>query len=380
MKFLISGGGTGGHIFPAISIANEIKKHFPESEILFVGANGRMEMERVPEAGYEIVGLDTRGLDRKKLWKNFNIVVDFVKSYFKAKKIVKEFSPVVAIGVGGYVSGAAMWAAASLGVPVVLQEQNSFAGLTNRFLSKKATAICVAYENMERFFPKDKIILTGNPIRQNLLQPSVERQIAYQYFGFDPNKKTLLVVGGSLGAGTINISLLSQLQRLQSSNFQVIWQTGKNYLAGIRQSLIEQKFIDKQSNENPIRSNNFFISEFISNMNYAYCIADLVVSRAGASSISELSILGKPSLLVPSPNVSENHQYHNAMALVNKDAAILVEDKDAIQNLVPAAIKVIENDQTLNMLSQNIKKLALENSATKIVEVIKDVITANATK
>ena len=364
MKFLISGGGTGGHIFPAISIANALRKFQPDCEILFIGANGRLEMQKVPQANYDIVGLDVKGFERKQIWKNFSVVLTFLKSYFKAKKIVKNFAPDVAIGVGGYVSGAAMRAANALKVPVLLQEQNSFAGVTNKFLAKRAAKICVAYNGMEKFFPKEKIIFTGNPVRE-LRVKSEELRVAYEHFGLDENKKTLLIIGGSLGAKTINDSILGLMKneglRMKNElrNLQIIWQTGKSYIDKINEEI---KKLEGNS--------TFYIfhSSFIERMDYAYAIADLVISRAGASSISELCLLEKPSILVPSPNVAENHQFHNANALATKNAAILIEDKDAAENLVNEAINTIFDDKKLSELSKNISKLAVKNSAEVIAE------------
>ena len=368
-RFIISGGGTGGHIFPAVSIAGALRARYPDCEILFVGANGRMEMQRVPEAGYSIVGLDVRGIERKNLLKNFSVIFDFIKSCIKAKQIVREFAPDVAIGVGGYVSGAAMWAASSLGVPVVLQEQNSFAGLTNRFLAKRASAICVAYDKMERFFPADRIFKTGNPVRQNILNNDINKEEAYQYFSLDKNKKTLLVIGGSLGAKTINQSLLSAIDELQSSPFQIIWQTGRQYFPSIKEEFYSRG-LNKIADCKPIIYSNMYVSDFISRMDYAYSVADVVISRAGASSISELSILGKPSILVPSPNVAENHQFHNAMALKQEKAAVLVEDHEASSKLITEALTLLADIERQVTFSKNIKKMAFEESAEKIVDTI----------
>ena len=321
MKYLISGGGTGGHIFPAVSIANALREADPSCEILFVGALGRMEMERVPQAGYPIIGLPVKGFDRSHPWRNIRVVIDLLRSMSQARKIVRNFRPDVGIGVGGYASGAAMKMAAKMGVPILLQEQNGFAGVTNKLLKDDAKKICVAYEGMERFFPKEKIILTGNPVRQNLTSGSKEEAIRYfnEEFGvnFNTEKKTLLIIGGSLGARTINQSIIAHLNKLIDSNVQVIWQTGKNYLADCKKAL------------EALPHNNIICTEFVSQMPLAYALADLVISRAGASSISELCLLGKPSILVPSPNVAEDHQTHNAMALVKKDAGVLVKDIDA---------------------------------------------------
>ena len=368
MRFLISGGGTGGHIFPAISIANALRQAEPDCEILFVGANRRMEMDRIPEAGYDIVGLDVYGIERRKIWKNVKVLYLFLKSYLEARKIVRRFAPDVAIGVGGYVSAAAMRAAASLGVPVVLQEQNSFAGITNKFLARRANKICVAYDGMERFFDKSKIVFTGNPVRQNILSRDFEIDEAYRYFRLDPSKKTLLIVGGSLGARTINDSIMNHIKELHNRDIQVIWQTGKYYFSNIKEHI--QGLYPSATDSNPLYFNNIFVSDFISKMDYAYAIADAVISRAGASSISELCLLGKPSILVPSPNVSENHQYHNAMSLANKNAAIVVEDHNAKQTLVEQAVSLIADDKRLAELSCNIKQLAANDSAEAIAAVI----------
>lgn len=370
MRFLISGGGTGGHIFPAVSIANALRKRQPDCEILFVGANGRMEMERVPEAGYNIVGLDIQGLERRKVLRNIRIIYNFLRSRRKARQIVRSFRPDVAIGVGGYVSAAAMSAAAALGVPVVLQEQNSFAGVTNRFLAKKASKICVAYDGMERFFDKGKIVKTGNPVRQNIIAPDIDRQAAYDYFGLERDKKTILVVGGSLGAKTINDSIARHIDKLLQTDCQIVWQTGKNYFAAIKAKISEQGIKFTTDSANPLYAKRMFVSDFISQMDYAYNVADLVISRAGASSVSELCLLGKPAILVPSPNVAENHQYHNAMALVAKNAALLVEDAEAVDNLLPQALQIVADDSRLRELSANIRQLALPNSAQAIAEVI----------
>lgn len=368
MRFLISGGGTGGHIFPAISIANALRQAEPDCEILFVGANRRMEMDRIPEAGYDIVGLDVYGIERRKIWKNIKVLYLFLKSYLEARKIVRRFAPDAAIGVGGYVSAAAMRAAASLGVPVILQEQNSFAGITNKFLARRAKKICVAYDGMERFFDKSKIVFTGNPVRQNILSRDFEIDEAYRYFHLDPSKKTLLIVGGSLGARTINDSIMAHIKELRQSDIQVIWQTGKYYFSNIKEYI--QELYPSVTDGNPLYFDNIFVSDFISKMDYAYAIADAVISRAGASSISELCLLGKPSILVPSPNVSENHQYHNAMSLANKNAAIVVEDHNAKQTLVKQAVSLIADDKLLAELSCNIKQLAANDSAQAIAAVI----------
>lgn len=360
MKYLISGGGTGGHIFPAVSIANALREADPSCEILFVGALGRMEMERVPQAGYPIIGLPVKGFDRSHPWRNIRVVIDLLRSMSQARKIVRDFRPDVGIGVGGYASGAAMKMAAKMGVPILLQEQNGFAGVTNKLLKDDAKKICVAYEGMERFFPKEKIILTGNPVRQNLTSGSKEEAIGYfnEEFGvnFNTEKKTLLIIGGSLGARTINQSIIAHLNKLIDSNVQVIWQTGKNYLADCKKAL------------EALPHNNIICTDFVSQMPLAYALADLVISRAGASSISELCLLGKPSILVPSPNVAEDHQTHNAMALVKKDAGVLVKDIDAKDQMVATALSLIHDTARLEALRANILTLALPDSAKRIAE------------
>jgi UDP-N-acetylglucosamine--N-acetylmuramyl-(pentapeptide) pyrophosphoryl-undecaprenol N-acetylglucosamine transferase len=353
-RFLISGGGTGGHIFPAVSIANALREMHPDCEILFVGALGRMEMERVPAAGYEIVGLPVQGFDRKNLLRNIPILWNLLKSMRKVRSIIKSFRPDVAIGVGGYASGAAMKVAARMGIPVLLQEQNGFAGVTNKLLKNDAAKICVAYEGMERFFPAEKIILTGNPVRQNLTQGS--RQEGYKHFSLSEEKKTLLIIGGSLGARTINNSVKKHLGALLKSGVQVIWQTGKFYIDDCRKAAEEFA--------NP----NLIVTDFVSRMDLAYAIANLVISRAGASSISELCLLGKPSILVPSPNVAEDHQTHNAMALARKDAALLVKDAEAEKDLIPTAIDLIFDDKKLEEISINVSALAERDSARRIAD------------
>lgn len=360
MKYLISGGGTGGHIFPAVSIANALREADPNCEILFVGALGRMEMERVPQAGYPIVGLPVKGFNRSQPWKNIRVVIDLIRSMCQARKIVRDFRPDVGIGVGGYASGAAMKVAAKMGVPILLQEQNGFAGVTNKLLKEDAKKICVAYEGMERFFPKDKIILTGNPVRQNLTSGTKEEALRYfnEAFGvnFTAARKTLLIIGGSLGARTINQSIIAHIKELADSGIQVIWQTGKNY------------FLDCKMSLEALPHDTIICTDFVSQMPLAYALADLVISRAGASSISELCLLGKPSILVPSPNVAEDHQTHNAMALVRKDAAILVKDADAQNILITNALSLIQDNKKLASLRKNILTLALPDSARLIAD------------
>ena len=360
LRVIISGGGTGGHIFPAVSIANAIKALRPDAKILFVGALGRMEMQRVPAAGYEIKGLPICGFDRKNLLKNFKVLYKIWKSQRMAKQIIKDFQPQVAVGVGGYASGPTLNKAAAMGIPCLIQEQNSYAGVTNKLLAKKAEKICVAYEGMERFFPAEKIILTGNPVRQALLDTTISREEAIKSFGLDPTKKTILLVGGSLGARTINESVLQHLDLVKSSDVQFIWQTGKYYSAAIAEQLKGQDIP------------NLKVTDFISDMGAAYKAADLVISRAGASSISEFCLIGKPVILVPSPNVAEDHQTKNAFALSTRNAAIYVKDAEAPATLLKLAIKTVNDEAKLKSLSENVLKLALPDSADIIAkEVIK---------
>ncbi len=375
MKYLISGGGTGGHIFPAVSIANALRELDPQADILFVGALGRMEMERVPQAGYKIIGLPVRGFNRKQPWKNISVVWDLLRSMVQARRIVRDFRPNVGIGVGGYASGAAMKVAAKMGVPILLQEQNGFAGVTNKLLKDNARKICVAYEGMERFFPAEKILLTGNPVRQDLVRGSKEQAIDYlqKEYGvfFSLERPTLLIIGGSLGARTINQALLGGVQQLLNQGIQVIWQTGKTYYEQIIKQL-QDNHIGREA-ELPQRAGtpahpDMVVTPFLSNMPDLYALADLVISRAGASSISELCLLGKPAILVPSPNVAEDHQTHNAMALVNKDAAVLVKDADAEQQLIPAALALLQDSARLSALSEHILTLAQPDSARRIAE------------
>lgn len=361
LRIVISGGGTGGHIFPAISIANAIKAKEPKANILFVGALGRMEMQRVPDAGYAIKGLPVSGFDRKHLLKNIKVLYRLWKSRRMAKAILKEFKPNVAVGVGGYASGPTLNQCASLGIPYVLQEQNSYAGVTNKLLAKKADKICVAYEGMERFFPANKLMLTGNPVRQNVLSSDADRATVLREMGLDENKKTVLLVGGSLGARTLNDSVLNHLNTIENSAVQFIWQTGKYYYDTIEQTLATKG-----------KPNNLVVTPFINDMGAMYKVADLVISRAGASSISEFCLIGKPVILVPSPNVAEDHQTKNAMALVNKQAALMVKDVDAPQTLVKCALETLENNSLMKQLSTNILTLGLNNSANRIAdEVIK---------
>ena len=358
IRVIISGGGTGGHIFPAVSIANAIREKQPDAEILFVGAEGRMEMQRVPAAGYEIKGLPVAGFDRKHLWRNVSVVIKLLRSRIIARRIIKAFRPMVAVGVGGYASGPTLDVAGKMGIPTLLQEQNSYAGVTNKLLAKNARRICVAYDGMERFFPADRILFTGNPVRQNLLHITLTRQEAAQQMGLDPAKRTVLIVGGSLGARSMNESVLQQLELIrQQTDVQFVWQTGKYYSEAIAQQLKERTC-----------PSNLHVMDFISDMAVAYAAADLVVSRAGAGSISEFCLLGKPVILVPSPNVAEDHQTKNAMALVQKDAALYVPDAEAPDNLLPTAISTVKNSKKLQALSQNILRLARPNAASDIAD------------
>ena len=371
-RIIISGGGTGGHIFPAVSIANAIKELRPDAEILFVGAEGRMEMQRVPDAGYKIIGLPVAGFDRKRLWKNFAVIIKLLRSQLKARRILKEFHPQVAVGVGGYASGPTLKVAGMMGVPTLIQEQNSYAGVTNKLLAQKACKICVAYDGMEKFFPADKIIMTGNPVRQNLLANKQSREAAVTSFGFNPEKKTILILGGSLGARTINQTLIAALDTIKAhGDIQFIWQTGKIYIQQVKDAITTTT---GEAVRNPRISAipNLYGTDFIKDMASAYAAADLVISRAGAGSISEFCLLNKPVILVPSPNVAEDHQTKNALALVDKEAAIYVKDADAMKHLIPVALETVADAQKLKTLSENIAKLALPDSATIIAkEVLK---------
>lgn len=361
LRIIISGGGTGGHIFPAVSIANAIRAKYPEAKILFVGALGRMEMQRVPAAGYEIVGLPISGFNRKNMLKNVVVLYRIWKSQQMAKKIIRKFNPMAAVGVGGYASGPMLNQCTKMGIPCLIQEQNSYAGVTNKILSKKVDRICVAYDGMERFFPADKIVKTGNPVRQALLDTKLTKAEALKSFGLSEDKKTILIVGGSLGARTVNESVLQNLDMIKESGVQFIWQTGKYYNASIMAEL-------KQRGTVP----SLHVTDFISDMGAAYKAADLVISRAGASSISEFCLIGKPVILVPSPNVAEDHQTKNAMALVNKNAALYVKDADAPAEVVKLALQTVKDDARLKELSENILKLALPDSADIITnEVVK---------
>lgn len=372
LRVIVSGGGTGGHIFPAVSIANAIKELRPDAEILFVGAEGRMEMQRVPEAGYDIIGLPIAGFDRKHLRKNFSVILKLIRSQWKARKIIRNFKPQVAVGVGGYASGPTLKTAGMMGVPTLIQEQNSYAGVTNKLLAQKACKICVAYDGMEKFFPAEKIIMTGNPVRQNLLTNAATREAGMRYFGLDSAKKTILVLGGSLGARTLNQTLTDALEIIRNHpDIQFIWQTGKIYIEQVKESI--RHFTGETVHEAHVTSlPNLYVNDFITDMSKAYATADLVISRAGAGSISEFCLLHKPVILVPSPNVAEDHQTKNALALVEKGAAIYVKDAEAQEKLISVALETVNNDQLLKDLSQHIAQLALPDAAVTIAkEVIK---------
>jgi UDP-N-acetylglucosamine--N-acetylmuramyl-(pentapeptide) pyrophosphoryl-undecaprenol N-acetylglucosamine transferase len=362
LRVIVSGGGTGGHIFPAVSIANEIRERLPETEILFVGALGKMEMERVPAAGYRIVGLPVVGFPRKPSLKMLTFFWKLFQSMRLANKVIADFKPDVAIGVGGFASGPVLKAAVRKGVPAVLQEQNSYAGVTNKLLSSKVNKICVAYPNMERYFPAEKIVITGNPIRKNLIEGVVNKTDAYEYFKLNADKPVVLLVGGSLGARTLNESVMANLELIRQSDAQVVWQTGSYYY---------QEMLERLGNNCP---KNLQAMEFVSRMDLAYTVADVVISRAGAGTISELCLLGKPSVLVPSPNVAEDHQTKNALALVDNQAALLIKDADSKEQLWPETFKLLNDKMKLNSLSENIKKLAKPNAATEIVDVILGVV------
>jgi UDP-N-acetylglucosamine--N-acetylmuramyl-(pentapeptide) pyrophosphoryl-undecaprenol N-acetylglucosamine transferase len=360
MKVIISGGGTGGHIFPAISIADTLKEIDGNTEILFVGAEGRMEMEKVPACGYNIVGLPVAGLQRRLTFKNFTLPFKLLKSLNKAARIIKDFKPDIVVGVGGYASAPILWKAQRLGIPTLIQEQNSYAGLTNKLLSKKADAVCVAYQGMERFFSEKKIHYVGNPVRQDLFVLDRIRNESINFFGFDADKPIILSLGGSLGARTINESIANGLYEFEKNNIQLIWQTGKHFFA------TASKFAEGKTNVK--------VFDFIHKMNYAFSAADIIISRAGAGTISELCIAGKPAVLVPSPNVSEDHQTKNAMALVNKNAAIMIKDEDAKNKLITTIIELINNKSLIGKLNRNISGLAMPNAAKEIVNRILTIV------
>ena len=358
INILLSGGGTGGHIYPAVAIANELKLRFPDAKFLFVGAKDRMEMEKVPQAGYEIKGLWISGIQRSLSLKNLSFPFKLISSLWNARKIVKQFKPTVVIGTGGFASGPTLFVAAKKRIPTLVQEQNSFPGITNKLLAKKVAKICVAYDNLERFFPADKIIKTGNPVRQDLLTMTDDVDEAKDFFELDKTKKTLLVLGGSLGARKINQFIESQLDWFVENDIQVIWQTGKLYYNDYK----------KYDNLEGVQTQSF-----LNNMNFAYTSADFIISRAGAGSISELCIVGKPTIFIPSPNVAENHQVKNAQAIVEKDGAILIEEKNI--SVFPGIFESLLNDEKLQeKLSKNIKRLALPNATKTIVDEIEKLI------
>jgi len=358
-RIIISGGGTGGHVFPAIAIANALKAKDPNIEFLFVGAEGKIEMTKVPDAGYKIIGLPVRGFKRKLSFENISVLLKLWKSLNISKKIIKDFNPDIAIGVGGYASGPVLKQAARAGVITVLQEQNSYAGLTNKLLGKKAVKVFVAYPNMEKFFDAEKIIFTGNPVRQNVLDIEGKQKEAVTQFGLNENCKTIVLVGGSGGSAVLNDAVLHNFDQIaQSQNVQLLWQTGEAYFEKINKQIENKAVI------------NIKAVPFINRMDLAYSIADLVISRAGAGAISELSLIAKPSILVPSPFVAEDHQTKNAMSLVNENAAVMVHNSEVKEKLFSTAFDLIENEQRMQMLSQNIRKFAVENSADKIAEEI----------
>lgn len=357
-RIIISGGGTGGHIFPALSIADAIRAKHPDAKILFVGADNRMEMQRVPDAGYDIVGLPIAGFDRKNMLKNVKVLWKIFKSQRMAKKIIKDFAPQAAVGVGGYASGPTLKMAASMNIPTLIQEQNSYAGVTNKILSKHARMICVAYDGMEHFFPKEKIKFTGNPVRKNLLEMRANRKEAIKAMGLDENRKCVLIVGGSLGARSINEGIIASIEKIRANNdIQFIWQTGKLYFKEMKKRAAELG-----------KPENLTITDFVSNMASALSAADIVVSRAGAGSISEFALLGKAVILVPSPNVSEDHQTKNAMALVDKDAAIYVADANVKEELIDKAIETVNDGMKIALLEANIQKMAKPDAASEIAD------------
>lgn len=362
-RVIISGGGTGGHIFPALSIANALKRLEPDMEILFVGAEGKMEMEKVPEAGYRIEGLPVRGLQRRLTFENIKVLINLWKSLRKAKKIICEFKPDAVVGVGGYASGPVGRMAVKAGIPLILQEQNSYAGVTNKILAKKAARVCVAYEGMERFFGEQKLVFTGNPVRKDLLQAKDQREEGILFYGLDPQKKTVLVTGGSLGARTLNQSIFRYIREIKEwENIQVLWQCGSYYYESLEKQL-DGKLPD-----------NVRLMAFLKRMDLAYACADLVVARAGAGTISELCLLGKVALLVPSPNVAEDHQTKNAMALVNKGAAVMVKDNEAEERLVPLISNLLINDNDYLRLQKNISCLAIPDADEQIAREILEII------
>lgn len=357
---IISGGGTGGHVFPAIAIADALKNEDSNASILFVGAKGRLEMEKVPDAGYDIIGLPVTGWQRKLTIKNLLFLFKLLQSIIKSHRIIRSFRPDVVVGVGGYASGPVVRVAAKKGIPTLIQEQNSYAGITNRMLAKKARKICVAYENMDAYFPKEKIIVTGNPVRQDITNLDELKEKARDYFNITAGQKTILIMGGSLGARTINQSCLASLETLAKQPLTIIWQTGKYYYKQIHDEISKYK------------AENIKLYDFIAKMDYAYAVSDMIISRAGALTISELQLIGKPAILVPSPNVAEDHQTKNAMALVSKDAAIMIRDDEAIKKLIPKALNLLKDDKKMKLLADNIEKMKKINAAKIIAgEILK---------
>lgn len=359
-RIIISGGGTGGHIFPAIAIANEIKRRNPLADILFVGALGKMEMEKVPQAGFNIVGLPIIGFQRRITFSNFVLPFKLAYSLIKAFFILKKFKPQIVVGVGGYASGPILRIASLVKIPTVVQEQNSFPGKTNRILSKVVSKLCVAYEGLDQFFPKDKIVLTGNPVRNEMILIAGKKDVSMQHFKLDPTKKTILIIGGSLGAKTLNESLMNHIDQITSANLQVVWQCGKFYYPNY----------EKQASE--LKSKGIHLYEFIKEMDLAYAAADVIISRAGAMSVSELSIIQKPTILIPSPNVSDDHQTHNAKAL--GDAVVLITDKEAKEHLIPSSILLVNNQEKGNQMAQKMKNYAIPNASELIVNEIEKLI------
>lgn len=358
-KVIISGGGTGGHIFPALSIANALRRRDPEIDILFVGAKGRMEMERVPVAGYDIKGLEIMGFDRKRLWRNFKVLWKLMKSRRKARRIIRDFGADVVVGVGGYASGPTLMMAQKLGIPTLIQEQNSYPGVTNKVLGKKADCICVAYDNMERFFPAEKIIVTGNPVREAIMKCDVDRREAKRQLGFDPDKPLVAVVGGSLGARTVNEAMKASMDKIVAAGAQILWQTGKYYA---------DECVPLADGKEGVQA-----MPFVSRMDLVYRGADLIVSRAGASTISELQDVGAPAILIPSPNVAEDHQRKNAQALADRDAAVMILDAEAVANLAGTVTELLSQPQRLDALRANVKKMAHLNSDDRIVDHIYEI-------
>ncbi|GAB2623762.1 undecaprenyldiphospho-muramoylpentapeptide beta-N-acetylglucosaminyltransferase [Belliella aquatica] len=359
---MISGGGTGGHIYPAIAIANAWKEKYPDTEFLFVGAEGKMEMQKVPEAGYKIEGLKVAGLQRSLTFANLSFPFKLLRSLQKAKDLVKNFKPDAVVGVGGYASGPLLYAAQNKGIPTLLQEQNSYAGLTNKLLSKRAKRICVAYPNMGEFFPVDRLIYTGNPVRKDIIELAGKKETATQHFGLESSKKTLLVLGGSLGARTINQAMLADMKALEEGGYQVLWQCGRFYFSEMEMQVKTSEL------------KHIHVLEFIREMDLAYAAADVVVSRAGALSVSELSLVGKPVVFIPSPNVAEDHQTKNAIAYVSQNAAILLKDSEAIGKLKMTVDAIMEDENKAEQLASNIKKLAKPNAANEIIQALEQII------